>query len=259
LTNIHLIHWHAEEANQKAVPLKKAGFDVSWDLPAGSQFLKILEQKSIDAILIDLSRLPSQGRDLAINIRKRKGTRHIPIIFVGGDPEKVKKIQEILPDAYYCEWSNVSDIVNDASQAPVGDVVVPDSAFAAYAGKPLSEKLGIKTGYKVALFQQDDHFERALGKLPSEASLVNELTRDADLTICFMRSQAELGQRLKSIVGASKNSPVWIAWPKKGSDLEGDLTQTIVRETGLNAGMVDYKICSIDQNWSALLFTWRGN
>jgi hypothetical protein len=63
---------------------------------------------------------------------------------------------------------------------------------------------------------------------------------------------------LPGIVDASKRAPVWIAWPKKRSKLAGDLAQQIVRERGMAEGMVDYKICSIDQDWSALLFKWRG-
>ena len=53
-------------------------------------------------------------------------------------------------------------------------------------------------------------------------------------------------------------APVWIAWPKKASAIDSDLTQQIVRKAGMDVGMVDYKVCSIDQDWSGLLFTWRG-
>lgn len=258
MLTVWLIHWKEEEAKDKARRLREAGFEVLSDLPAGSKFFRSLEEENPQAIIIDLSRIPSQGRDLAVAIRKRKGTRHIPIIFVDGDPGKVEQIKRLLPDARYGRWDNVSAIIRQAIEAGTEDVVVPDSVFAAYAGKSLTGKLGIKAGYRVAHVGAPDAFVSALGELPAAAALVSGPDKNADLTVWFVRSAKELNTQLEMIVAASKRAPVWIAWPKKGSAHEGDLTQQGVREASMSAGMVDYKICAIDRTWSALLFTWRG-
>jgi CheY-like chemotaxis protein len=256
---IHLIHWNEAEAEERSQLLINEGFDVNPLPPAGSSFLKDLESEDPQAILIDLSRLPSQGRDLAISLRKRKGTRHIPIVFVGGDPIKVEKIREVLPDAIYGEWEEIKALIEQAGEQDVEDLYVPDSVFAAYAGKPLAEKLGVKKGFKVAYINADGNFLSALGELPPDVEMIPSCDPVANLTIWFVNSQKNLESDLDAIISISKNHPVWIAWPKKGSRYQSDLTQQIIRQTGLDAGMVDYKICSIDQNWSALIFKWRGD
>jgi hypothetical protein len=137
-------------------------------------------------------------------------------------------------------------------------VVVPESVFAAYAGKPLPVKLGIKTGSKVALIGAPDGFADSLDKLSSGVVFTTLPEDNAVLFLWFVRSYQQLSLDTELIIRAAKRAPVWIAWPKKGSNLECDLTQQTVRQTGLNAGLVDYKICSVDHDWSALLFTWRG-
>jgi hypothetical protein len=75
--------------------------------------------------------------------------------------------------------------------------------------------------------------------------------------IWFVRSREALEQGIAEQVARTAHAPLWIAWPKKASKVLTDLSQQIVRETGLAAGLVDYKICSIDKVWSALLFTQR--
>ena len=255
---LRLIHWNEDEAEERTQLLKNAGFEVNPQPPAGSNFLKDLESENPGAVLIDLFRLPSQGRDLGLSIRKRKGTRHIPIVFVGGDPGKVQKIKEILPDAIYGDWDEITTLLDRAGDINVENLIVPDSVFAAYAGKPLADKLGIKAGYKVAYINADGQFLSALGELPPDVELVPAKDNTSNLTIWFVETQEKLTLDLDMIISTSKDHPVWIAWPKKGSAYQSDLTQKIVRQTGLDAGMVDYKICSIDQNWSALIFKWRG-
>ena len=74
----------------------------------------------------------------------------------------------------------------------------------------------------------------------------------------LLRKEEKLRKDLASIIAASKTAPVWIAWPKRGSTIKSDLWQQSVRKIAMAEGMVDYKVCSIDADWSALLFTWRG-
>jgi len=258
MTLIRLIHWKAEEALEKARMLEEAGFEVCSDLPAGSRFFKELEVQKPDAIVIDLSRIPSAGRDVALTIRTRKSIRYIPILFVGGDDARVEQVRGLLPDATFTCWENVADALNQAIEAGVENAVVPESVFAAYTGKPLAVKLGIKAGSRVAHISSPGGFVEALGELPNEVVLMTTLDGKVDLVVWFVRSQVQFDADLAAIVGAAKKAPTWIAWPKKGSPDELDLTQQIVRKIAMSAGLVDYKICSINDSWSALLFTWRG-
>ena len=96
-----------------------------------------------------------------------------------------------------------------------------------------------------------------LGELPSGARLVDQQDARGDLVIWFVRSCAELEERIPNMALQLEHGSMWIAWPKKASGVTSDLSQQRVRETGLAAGLVDYKICSIDEIWSGLLFTRR--
>jgi CheY-like chemotaxis protein len=259
MSKVRLIHWKPEEAAEEIQLLKDAGFEVHSAPISGSNFLKKLEASNPDALLIDLSRAPSQGRDLAVAVRMRKGTRHIPIVFVAGKPEKVEAIRVLLPDAAYTEWQRAAAVIAEAIRIGVETPIVPGSAFAAYTGKPLVEKLGIKPGFTVSLVNPPEDFPTVLAKLPVDTSLVTGMVPKADLTIWFARTVDDLQRDLDSILHASQQVPVWIAWPKRGGAMASDLTQQTVRQQAMAEGMVDYKICSIDQDWSALLFKWRGN
>lgn len=259
MDKVKLVHWKAAELAERENILKAVGFQVDSDLEGGNTVLKELAGDPPAAIVIDLSRLPSQGRDFALTIRKRKGTRFIPIIFVGGDPEKVIKVQELLPDARYTSWDAIGDALREATAHPPPEPVVPESTFAAYAGKLLVEKLGIKPGMLVVVINQPAGFEDLLHPLPDGVQLHEVKTTPCDLSIWFCYSIADLDEWIPDIVRYSLTGPVWIAWPKQASQQAGDLTQQIVRQTGLENGLVDYKISSINETWSGLLFRKRGH
>jgi len=129
--------------------------------------------------------------------------------------------------------------------------------MAGYAGVPLPRKLGIKACGTVCLVHAPKGFAKTLGVCPEGSKFVNGTNGRRDLTIWFLRSLAELRAGMKRAVAAAQNGPVWFAWPKQASGVETDLTQQAIREAGLAAGIVDYKICSIDATWSGLLFGRR--
>lgn len=257
--HVHLVHWNDAEVAERLARLAAAGFTAVGGPGQGPRLLKALQATPPDAVVIDLTRLPSQGRDLAVALRVRAGTRAIPLVFLGGDSAKVEKIRTLLPDAVFGEWDDAAVAIREALANVGGGVVVPDSAFAAYAGKPLTEKLGVKPGMRLAIAHAPDGFNDRLGALPTGAQSKHAPDENAGLTLWFVRDQAEFESDLPDITHASKHAPVWVAWPKRTSKLSSDLTQTIVRKTCMKQGMVDYKICAVDQTWSALLFTWRGD
>lgn len=257
MKRIRLIHWNLREAKERAGCLKKMGFAVVYDLPEGPVFLRELSKTPPDAVVIDLSRLPSQGRDMTLAIRHQKATRYIPLVFVEGEPEKVDRIKEHLPDVIYTTWNRIGSALKSAMAHPPAVSVVPRSVFEGYSNTPLFKKLGIKTHSKVVLIHAPAGFEKSLGKLPDGVKLSKINRGPRNLTIWFAKSSKELEGHIKPVAGSIENGSLWIVWAKKTSRLISDLTQNNVRKAGLAAGLVDYKICSIDQTWSGLLFTRR--
>lgn len=257
MKRIRLIHWNAEEAEERAGWLQALGHRVEAELPTGPAFFRALRENPPDAVVIDLGRLPSQGRDMGLTLRKYRDTRRVPLVYVGGLAAKVARIQELLPDAAYTTWDDIGPVLEDAIAHPLEDPVVPGSVFDAYAGTPLPQKLGIKAGAAVGLVGAPEGFPETLGDLPEGATLQQGTEGQRDLILWFVRTRQELEGGLAPMVRAAQQCPIWIAWPKKASGLATDLSQQIVRKTGLAAGLVDYKICAVDKTWSALLFTQR--
>lgn len=129
--------------------------------------------------------------------------------------------------------------------------------MAGYSGTPLSKKLGIKAGQKVRFFHEPDHFQGLLEPLPGgvEQSTGAEVL---DLAILFTAWETQLRAEFGPI--AARIGPagsLWIGWPKRASLAPTDLTEDRVRAIGLEAGLVDVKVCAIDETWSGLKFVLR--
>lgn len=256
MPRIRLIHWNADEAAERAARLADGGLDVDHALldPSG---LRALRADPPDAVVIDLSRLPSHGRDLGAALRQTRATRRIPLVFVGGAPAKVARVRELLPDAVFTDWPGVYQALAQAMAHPPTDPVVPGSSLAGYSGTPLPRKLGVKPGYAVALVGAPDDFERTLGELPPDVTLRRRAQGRCDLIVWFVGSRRDLGRRVARYGAKAGAGGLWICWPKKASGVVSDLSERVVRETGLAHGLVDYKIASIDPTWSGLRFTRR--
>jgi len=253
---IRLIHWNADDAEQRAEQLRSAGYEAV-SAPFDSAALQALRTEPPDAVLIDLSRAPSQGRDVGVNIRRYKATRHVPLLFVDGEPQKVERIKALLPDAAYATWKNIADVLEEAIAHPPAEPVVPESVMDAYAGTPLPRKLGIKTGSVVSLAGAPEGFEATLGHLPPGATLHRHSQEDPDLILWFTTSRAQLEQGISEMAERADRGGLWIIWPKKSAGLESDLAQTVVRRVAMAAGLVDFKVCSVDETWSGLRFTQK--
>ncbi len=253
---IRLFHWHAQEAEERGERIRSAGYAVEC-APPSPNTLKELRENPPDAVVIDLERLPAQGRDIGIMLRTHKSTRNVPLVFVGGKPEKAEAVKELLPDAVYTPWSRIRSSLKRAIAHPPEEPVRHSSVFAGYAGTPLPKKLGIKDHSKVALVGAPDDFEKILGTLPEGVSLRRRAGAGADLIIWFARSCKDLEQRIKRLGMLAGKGGLWVVWPKRTSGVKTDLSQVIVRKTGLASGLVDYKVCSVDQTWTGLRFTRR--
>jgi hypothetical protein len=256
MKRVVLIHWDESEAAGRAARLTALGYKVEWE-PVTPAALKALRAAPPDAFVIDLSRIPSQGRDLGIVLRKFKETRPVPLVFVDGDPEKVAKIRELLPDATYTSWERIGEDLERAIAQPPAHPTTHDSVFAAYSGTPLARKLGIKAGSTVTLIGASAGFEETIDSLPENVSFRRRLSDDPGLIIWFLKTRKELESRVAAMSERVGKEGLWIAWPKRASNIPSDLTQAIVRKIGLANNLVDYKICSVDETWSALKFASR--
>ena len=130
--------------------------------------------------------------------------------------------------------------------------------MAGYSSTPLPKKLGIKEGSRVGLVNAPKNFRDELGELPDGVEFVKRLTDSLDIIIFFVLSERELAIDFARLAGKlKKNGMIWIAWPKKSSGVKTDLSFEPVQRIGLDAGLVDVKICAIDETWSGLKFVYR--
>jgi len=135
---------------------------------------------------------------------------------------------------------------------------VPEQAV--HPATPLPRKLGIGEGDEVALIGAPERFEDALGELPDVASVHTNLADDAryDVIVAFITERAELEAELPRL--RARMAPacgLWIAWPKRASKLPTDMTDQVIRDVALPTGLVDNKVCAIDETWSGLRLVIR--
>lgn len=123
--------------------------------------------------------------------------------------------------------------------------------------RPLSAKLGIKPGFAVCVMGAPRGFAGSLDSLPPGVAFTASPSPSCHLFVCFVRSARELGAHLVRLRESLDRQTLWIAWPKKTSGVASDLDGNIVRETGLAAGWVDFKVCAVDATWSGLAFKKR--
>jgi CheY-like chemotaxis protein len=254
---ICLFHWKESEIAERSARLKNIGYDVIgiWD---GNGALKKVRESAPIAIIVDLTRLPSHGKSVAIMLRQSKSTRPIPLVFIEGDPAKTDTIANMFPDASFTTWSRIKEDLKKAIvQNPV-EPVVPESESGFGSGVPLVRKLMIKPDSVLGLVKAPPGFDRTLGELPDRVTIRQAAAKNCDTIIWFCRSERELHAHLpKMSTTLGPSAGLWIAWPKQASKVKTDLTQTKVRRAGLDIGLVDHKICAIDTTWSGLRFVHR--
>jgi hypothetical protein len=132
--------------------------------------------------------------------------------------------------------------------------------MAGYSGTPLPRKLGIKDGHAIALIDAPEGFDDTLGELPPGVTVRTALRASDvfDVLVLFVKNKAALAKKF----GAGKKALAadggyWIAWPKKASGVPTDLTEGVIRAAALAAGLVDNKVCAVDDTWSGLRLVYR--
>ena len=130
--------------------------------------------------------------------------------------------------------------------------------MAGYSGTPLPKKLGIKENLRLAFVNAPRGFVSGLGKLPSNTRVSSGLTAPLDLVVLFVDRERKLSLQFPELASRlSSNGMLWVAWPKKSSGVATDLAFENVQRIGLDCGLVDVKICAIDDVWSGLKFVYR--
>ena len=127
-----------------------------------------------------------------------------------------------------------------------------------YSGTPLAQKLGLKDGDVVTIVNEPDRFRSLLDVGNDEVTFKQSLRAPLDMVIVFLVAAAEMRKRRDLIATAIfPDGAIWVAWPKKASKVPTDITEDTVREVFLPHGLVDNKVCAIDETWPGLRVVWR--
>jgi hypothetical protein len=129
---------------------------------------------------------------------------------------------------------------------------------AGYSGTPLAKKLGIKEGARVAFLEAPKGFDDTVAPLPGGVEVTREPGPGLDVVVFFTRARGALEERIEELRAAiAPAGGLWVAWPKRSSGVETDMTEDVVREVALPLGLVDNKVCAIDETWSGLRLVIR--
>lgn len=132
------------------------------------------------------------------------------------------------------------------------------AATSGYSGTPLPKKLGFKPGMRAVFDGAPDRFADVLGELPDGVEVKKSLRGGAELVVCFVTRRAALQKRVPALRSAiAPDGMAWIAWPKRASGVATDITEDVIRDVVLPTGLVDVKVCAIDETWSGLKLVIR--
>jgi CheY-like chemotaxis protein len=255
MARIRVVHWKSTEAGPLLETLRSAGYKVEYDAKLifpGS--LRAWRQSPPDAFVIDLSRLPAHGREVAIALRGSKATWRIPIVFVGGVPEKVEAVCKWLPDAVYTSNTRIRSSLRRALAHPPVVRVRPAQMMDRFGGRTAAQKLGIREGASVALIDPPRDFARVLGEVPPGVTF-QESGEECKLTLWFVYDPEVYLNALPRMRNIAGRTRLWVLWKKQAASKGSSaITQNFLRESAIAIGLVDYKICSVNETWSGLAF-----
>lgn len=249
MARVRLIHWKAAEAASLVEALTGAGHRVAYVEQVGSRLMGHLREQQPEAIVIDLSRLPSHGRMVAAVIRGSK-FRAVPLLFVHGAQDKVAATREMFPDAAFAtDVPQLLRLLKKAKANPAA--VVPSVPGVQRPDRSTARKLGLAGAASV--IDAPRGYAKSLGELPEGVELHEVEQAQHPLTLWWVPDAAAFEARLREARRWAARTKLWILW-RKGSK---DLTQISIRQACAVFGMVDYKICSVDSTWSGMLFTLK--
>jgi hypothetical protein len=262
---LRLICWNEADAASRSDILRRAGYHVIADPPENpGGMVRYFRDLSPDVVVIDLDRLPSHGRELGLSLRASKSTSHLPLVFAGGVPEKVAIIRTALPDVIFTPWDNgIAAAVKQAMVQPAPPRLPSRELPKVTGAGSLERKLDIKPQTHFAIIYPNRNNEPWLAELlvsiPDGAVPQRRMDAATTLALFPVASRRDLMRAFdQARVALPLKASLWIVHPKQTSPLAADFNQDDVREAGLAHGFVDYKVCAIDKDWSALKFARRG-
>jgi hypothetical protein len=256
MPRVRLFHWRSAEAKPVIETLRAAGYTVDYlGDKANGNFRSLRDQPSPVAAVIDLTRMPSHGRYVALALRLGKTTRGIPLVFLDGDPEKLEKLKKELPDAAYTSRAKLAAVLKKI-KAPANPVV-PKHGIQAPPDRTTAQKLGFKNDLRVAVIDAPPDYATVVGPLPAGVSLEEDPSEVLPMTLWFVYDPDTFRFRLPAMRNLVGRTRLWIVWQKQSGRKAAvsGLTQYVIREAALAVGLVDYKACSLDQTWTGMLVT----
>lgn len=244
MPRVVVIHRELEEAALLAGRLRDRGVEAAPCRSLGTKCFRQIRAEAPDAILIDLNRAPSYGRALAVLIRENKTINTIPLVFLCGDPAKTAIVRRALPDAAFVLWSDIVPALEKAAATGPRPFQAPR-----HPNRSVAQKLGITPDSVVALCNPPDGF--ALD-LPQGARIVGK-PAGAGVLLFWAFHEAALDRDLPRLAThLEKGRRLWLLWPKRTSGVETSLTMPRVRAIASGHGLIDYKVCAVDDTWSAM-------
>jgi|SRR5581483_1505591 len=248
MRRVRLFHWNATEAQPIVNSLRAAKFTVDYpNEKALEPPFRQLRETRPDVIAIDLTRLPSRGRNQAVAIRLDESLRTIPIVFIDGDPKKVAAIRSELPDALYTSRAELRRTLQKAQS-------MTNPASPVYNKRTIAQKLGIRDNMRIGIFDGFKGYENIIGILPAGASFEEEPQKRPPVTIFFVREPGEFLTRIATMRSLAGQSRVWAAYPKKATRQKAgaEISLGYIRETAANFGLTHYKTCALGNEWTGI-------
>ena len=129
---------------------------------------------------------------------------------------------------------------------------------AGYSGTPLAKKLGFKEGSRIRISKAPDNYLALVSPRPENVQISKAFRKDIDIWHFFTRSSVELSTQLpRQLKAIRQNGMIWVSWPKKASKVPTDVTEDVIRKVALPLGLVDVKVCAVDDTWSGLKLVIR--
>ncbi len=254
MARVRIIHWKPAEAGPLVEACRACGYEVEYDDVPFPALAKTIRHNQPDALVIDLTRLPSHGREAAMAIRRTKYSRHIPIIFVDGEAEKVEKVRQQLPDATFTTRKQLCSRIKAACANPVREPIAPPSVLERYGARTKAQKLGVKPGSTVAVIDPPRDYEAVLGDLGEGVELAENPDAVHPVTLWFVRDPEAFLAALRRMRAIADKTRLWLVRPKGP---KSQLNESFLRTAANEVGLVDYKICAINEHWTGMVFARR--
>ena len=261
---LRLICWNEADAFARATTLQLAGYRVIADPPENpGGMVRYFRELAPDAVVIDLDRLPSHGRELGLSLRASKSTSHLRLVFAGGVPAKIELVRAAIPDAIFTPWNGGVAAAIERAIAQPDSPRLPSREPSRKTGPgSLERKLDIKpqAHFVIVSVNRSDSawLDELLASVPEGAIRQRRVDATTTLALFPVATRRDLMRAFEDArASLPPKASLWIVHPKQTSPLAADFNQDDVREAGLAHGFVDYKVCAVDKDWSALKFARR--